>query len=162
MFIPDLVSQEPIVRESSIHGIDSSARMSRRPAGRKGRVRVDGKFFRLGADKWFVKGLTYGPFAPNREGEYLPPRHRLLKDFEQIRDLGANCIRLYHVPPRWLLDEAAEQGLRVLIDVPWEKHRCFFEDWSAQEDARQRVRKTTRLLGSHPGIFAISVANEIP
>ncbi len=109
-----------------------------------------------------MRGLTYGPFAPNRDGEFLPERDALLRDFAQIRQLGGNCLRLYHVPPRWLLDEAMQAGLRVFIDVPWEKHRCFFEDYSAQEDARQRVRKTARLLGSHPATFAISIANEVP
>ena len=33
------------------------------------RVRVDGKFFRLGDRKFHVKGITYGPFAPNANGE---------------------------------------------------------------------------------------------
>src|SRR3712207_6636648 len=31
------------------------------------RVRRDGKFFRLGSEKFYVKGVTYGPFAPNSE-----------------------------------------------------------------------------------------------
>jgi glycosyltransferase involved in cell wall biosynthesis len=61
-----------------------------------------------------------------------------------------------------LLDIAGEHGLRVFIDVPWEKHRCFFEDWEALERARKRIRETARTLGRHPGVFAISVANEIP
>ena len=36
------------------------------------RVRRDGKFFRLGADKFYVKGVTYGPFKPGQDGEPLP------------------------------------------------------------------------------------------
>ena len=27
------------------------------------RVRVDGKFFRLNGQKWYIKGFSYGPFA---------------------------------------------------------------------------------------------------
>ena len=38
------------------------------------RVRRDGKFFRLGSEKFYVKGVTYGPFAPNNHGEPLPDR----------------------------------------------------------------------------------------
>jgi hypothetical protein len=49
-----------------------------------------------------------------------------------------------------------------MIDVPWEKHRCFFEDRASPDDALERVRKTARELGSHPAVFAISIANEIP
>jgi len=126
------------------------------------RISISGKLFSLGASKWYVKGLIYGPFAPNSDGLALPERPRLLKDLAHIRDLGGNCIRLYTPPPLSLLDDALEHGLRVMIDVPWEKHRCFFEDWSSQQDASERVRKTARELGSHAAVFSISVGNEIP
>lgn len=126
------------------------------------RPRVSGKFLRLGAEKFFVKGFSYGPFAPNCDGEPLPERDEVKRDFAHIRGLGANTIRVYFPPPEWLLDEALRQGLFVFIDVPWEKHRCFFEDWDAMERARDRVRKTARELGNHPAVLAISVVNEFP
>ncbi len=126
------------------------------------RVTADGKFFRLNGEKWYVKGFSYGPFAPNSAGEHLPERHRLQDDFAHMRELGASTLRVYFPPPVWLLDDAVEYGLRVFVDVPWEKHRCFFEDWDAQERARARIRETARTLGGHPAVFAISVANEIP
>ena len=71
------------------------------------RVSVDGKFFRLGARKFHVKGITYGPFAPNAEGEMFAPPEQTARDLQQIADLGANVLRVYHVPPRWFLDLAA-------------------------------------------------------
>jgi hypothetical protein len=126
------------------------------------RVQAAGKFFRLGQRKWHVKGFSYGPFAPNAQGHHLPPRRRLLADLRHMQELGATCFRVYHVPPRELLDDALEHGLRVLVDVPWDKHRCFFEDWAAQQEARRRVRDAASLLGDHPGLFALSVANELP
>lgn len=125
-------------------------------------VSVDGKFFRNQSQKWYVKGMTYGPFAPNEEGLFLPPRHDLARDFQHITSLGANCVRLYHPPPAWVPDEAAAAGLHLFIDVPWQKHRCFLEDWDAPREALQRVREAARELGTHPATFAISVANEIP
>ena len=126
------------------------------------RVQVAGKFFRSRDEKFYVRGFSYGPFAPNVAGEALPDRRQVKDDFAHIRRLGGNCVRVYYPPPLWLLDEAASHDLRVFIDVPWEKHRCFFEDWEALERARNRVRETARTLGRHPSIFAISVANEIP
>src|SRR5215471_4134157 len=89
------------------------------------RVRVDGKFFRLGAQKFYVKGVTYGPFAPDAQGSFFASREQTSRDFEQIRELGANVLRLYYVPPPWFLDLALEKGLHVLVDVPWSKHVCF-------------------------------------
>jgi GT2 family glycosyltransferase len=131
-------------------------------AGASGeRIRVDGKFFRCGKSKWFVKGLTYGPFAPGADGFFLPQLPCVRCDFTRISQLGGNAIRVYHEPPRCLLDEALAAGLRVMIDVPWEKHRCFLEDYRTQEEARRRVRAAAD-AGRHPAVFAISVANEIP
>ncbi|HEY2158936.1 MAG TPA: glycosyltransferase, partial [Isosphaeraceae bacterium] len=126
------------------------------------KVVTDGKFFRLAGEKWYVKGLTYGPFAPNREGQFLPERAAWNDDLARARSLGANALRVYHTPPREFLDDALRHGVRVLIDVPWEKHRCFLEDWDSQQEARRRVRDTARTLGSHPAVFAISVVNEFP
>ena len=126
------------------------------------RVTVSGKFFRLGSQRWYVKGVTYGPFSPNSQGHFLPERDQLSSDFDAIRRLGGNAVRLYHPPPPHLLDCALARGLRVLIDVPWEKHRCFFEDWGSRRGALAAVRQAARDCGSHAGVFALSVANEIP
>lgn len=126
------------------------------------RIRVAGKFFRCNGEKFFVKGFSYGPFPGNSDGEPLPEHRQARDDFERIRRLGGNAIRLYYPPPLWLLDAAQAHDLRVFVDVPWEKHRCFFEDWGAQQRARQRVRETARSIGEHPAVLGISVANEIP
>ena len=126
------------------------------------RVRTAGKFFTTKGQKFFLKGFSYGPFAPNGDGEHLPERAQVREDLAHIRGLGGNTIRVYFPPPSWLLDEALEQGIYVFIDIPWEKHRCFFEDWEAMERARDRVRQTARDLGNHPAVFAISVVNEFP
>src|ERR1700678_2099414 len=80
-------------KRMSVPVLDSN----RAPAGRErvlqpltNRVRRDGKFFRLGADKFYVKGVTYGPFAPNGDGDPLPDPAQVRRDFGQIRELGAN------------------------------------------------------------------------
>jgi glycosyltransferase involved in cell wall biosynthesis len=136
----------------------------REPAAPAGgtRVVVDGKFFRLGSARFYVKGFSYGPFAPNSAGDHLPERKQLRADLAQLRDLGANVIRLYSAPTPQVLDDLLEFGVQSLVDVPWEKHRCFFEDWSARETARKSVADAAKLVGNHPAVFALSVVNEIP
>src|SRR5438445_1351294 len=114
----------------------------------RARVSVDGKFFRLGEKKFYVKGLAYGPFAPNA-GPHGSPRETTASqhgpgpikqlvsrdagfaspeqtagDLAQIHALGANLIRVYQVPAKWFLELAAEHELKVLIDIPWNKHLC--------------------------------------
>ena len=132
------------------------------PSTGMSRVAVDGKFFRNGNLKWYAKGLTYGPFAPNSRGEAFPDDEQVLQDFAHMRDLGANAIRLYFPPSVHFLDIAHKFDLQVLIDVPWEKHRCFFEDWDAMQSAKATIRRVAGELGVHPAVFAISVANEFP
>jgi GT2 family glycosyltransferase len=130
-------------------------------APESGRVRVDGKFFRLGTLKFFVKGVTYGPFAPNANGEMFPSPEQARRDLAQIQSLGANVLRVYYVPPRWFLDLLSEHGLKVLIDIPWAKHLCFLDFAESQAEARQRVRGAVASCQAHPAVFAFSVVNEI-
>ena len=112
----------------------------RRAEPKTNRVRRDGKFFRLGEEKFFVKGVTYGPFAPNRDGLFLPERAQVRKDFQQIQELGANCIRIYHVPPVWFLDLAQEMGLKIFLDVDWPKNLTFVGDAELTRQAQEAVR----------------------
>jgi glycosyltransferase involved in cell wall biosynthesis len=126
------------------------------------RVTVDGKFFRLGTAKFYVKGVAYGPFARNSHGEPFPETDRVADDFALIQNLGANVIRVYHPPPAWLLDLAGQHGLRLLIDLPWTKHWCFLDTAEAREKMRAGVRKAVHLFRGHPAAFACSLVNEIP
>jgi glycosyltransferase involved in cell wall biosynthesis len=126
------------------------------------RVRRDGKFFRLGNEKFYVKGVTYGPFERGSHGEPLPERDQVARDFTQILDLGANVIRVYHTPPRWFMDMAQEAGLKIFIDVAWPKNLTFVGDRDATAQAHVAVREAARTCGKHPAIFAISVVNEVP
>src|SRR5258707_1268687 len=127
------------------------------PAPPSDRVRVDGKFFRLGSQKFYVKGVTYGPFAANTDGEMFSSREQTRRDLEQLRELGANVLRIYYVPPRWFLDLLHEHGLKALVDIPWAKHLCFLDSEAAQAGARRTVRDAISACCEHPAIFAFSV-----
>src|SRR5262249_20094338 len=126
------------------------------------RIRVDGKFFRLGEHKFYARGVAYGPFAAGPEGDCFPAREQAARDLAQIAELGANLIRIYTAPPRWLLDLAVENGLRLLIDIPWPKNRCFMDSARTREQAREAVRGIVRSCAGHAAVFAYSVVNEVP
>ena len=102
------------------------------------RVVVDGKFFRAGGRRFHPKGVTYGPFAPGADGAMFPAPDTARRDFALVRELGANVLRVYHVPPRWLLDLAEERGLKLLVDIPWDKDAPFLATGRAQAEARVR------------------------
>lgn len=135
---------------------------SRRIEPATNRVRRDGKFFRLGSDKFFVKGVTYGPFAPNRDGLGFPEPEQTRKDMRQIRELGANCLRIYHLPPAWFMDMAQEEGVKIFLDVAWPKNLTFIGNDELTDQAHEAVAQAARTCGNHPATFAISVVNEIP
>ncbi|MGA1235587.1 MAG: glycosyltransferase [Limisphaerales bacterium] len=126
------------------------------------RVVIDAKSFRLGGRKFCPRGVTYGPFKPTPQTGVFPSRDQALRDLELIRQLGANVIRVYHVPPTWFLDLALAQGLRLMIDIPWARQLCFLERRDLREAAEEMVRQAARDCAGHPAVFAYSVANEIP
>jgi glycosyltransferase involved in cell wall biosynthesis len=126
------------------------------------RVSVDGKFFRLGEQKFYVKGVAYGPFAPNAAGQLFASPEQTASDFAQIREQGANVVRVYQVPQKWFLDLAVDHGLRVLVDIPWNKQLCFLDSAAHRAAAVDAVRRAVYGCARHPAVFAYSIANEIP
>jgi GT2 family glycosyltransferase len=125
-------------------------------------VVLDGKCFRLAGVRFPVKGVTYGPFAPGEDGAPFPTPEQTARDFAGIRELGANTVRVYEVPPRGVLDLAAQHELRLLIDIPWPKHLCFLDSEEVKAAARHAVHRAVSACKQHPGVFAFSVVNEIP
>lgn len=125
------------------------------------RVVVDGKFFRLGDKKFYVKGVAYGPLPPNAQGQPFASPEQTALDLDQVRELGATVVRVYNIPPRWLLDLAETRGLKVLVDIPWNKHLSF-DSQGRRDEAREAVRNAVLACGRHPAVFAFSIANEIP
>src|SRR4051794_1596135 len=81
----------------------ATATGSRRVPAATERARVDGKLLVRGGQRLRVRGVTYGPFAPNAQGEQFPTSERVREDFAQMRGIGINSIRTYHLPPEWLM-----------------------------------------------------------
>jgi glycosyltransferase involved in cell wall biosynthesis len=123
---------------------------------------IGGKFFFVGDRKLYLRGVSYGPFAPAAHGFPLPAEPTLERDLTLMAKLGANCLRTFTVPPRWLLDRAAEHGLRVLVTVPWAEHVCFLDDATVVKQIREQVREGARQCAGHPATFAVLIGNEIP
>ncbi|MEP7016012.1 MAG: glycosyltransferase, partial [Verrucomicrobiota bacterium] len=125
------------------------------------RVRAVAKFFFDGDRKFFVKGVTYGPFAPDAEGDYLGRPEQVDLDLAQMRQMGLNLVRIYHVPPRWFLDRCAAAGMRVLVTLPWAKHVEFLRERKARREIAESVRQAVSANAGHPAIFGYLVGNEI-
>src|SRR6202161_760480 len=126
------------------------------------RLVANGKYLRDGAQKFYIRGVSYGPFAPNSSGERYPEPERAAADFALMNKLGANVIRLYVPPPPWMVEEAQKAGLRMMLGIPWPFHMAFLDSADMMREIRDAIRKTvleTRQFGET--IAAYSIGNEI-
>lgn len=142
-----------------MHG--GAAAEARTPARWRDAPRVDGKFLRVGGERFWVKGVTYGTFRPNEQGEPYPPFDRLRDDFARMAEAGINTVRLYTPPSERIADAAAEAGLYLIPDVCWGPRKC---ELHAADDLRaifDWTRGHTRRLAGHPAILLFSIGNEI-
>jgi hypothetical protein len=114
-----------------------------------------------GEENFFVRGVSYGPFRPNRMGEFLPEKETVERDFQLLRELGANTIRLYHVPPAGFRDLAAAFDLKLLVGIPWAQHVRFLETREDRQEVRRRVREAAVSMRGAGNLLALLVGNEI-
>ena len=126
------------------------------------RVRVQSKFFFRGDKKFFLKGITYGPFHPDAAGDFVGTPDTVRADLALMRELGVNLLRVYHVPPRWFMDLLAEAGTLVLISIPWAEHVEFLNDRAIRKQVETAVRDAVNTHRGHPAVFGYLVGNEIP
>ena len=143
--------------------LDTTSRAIRR-ATRESRARLEvrGKFFFSGEDKVTLRGVTYGPFAPDAAGYQFPAPEVVEQDFILMQELGANCVRLFTPPPRWLLDLAAQHHLWVLVGIPWAEHVCFLDSREITDTVRRAVKDVVLACRDHSAVGAFLVGNEIP
>ena len=125
-------------------------------------IRVRAKFFFEDGKKWFIKGVTYGPFAPDAAGDFVGDPEKARKDFALMQELGINLLRIYHIPPRWFLDVAREFRLRVLISIPWAEHVEFLNNSRIRCQIVETIRNGVGKNKGHEAIFGYLVGNEIP
>ncbi|MGA6970284.1 MAG: glycosyltransferase [Candidatus Binatus sp.] len=126
------------------------------------RLVSQGKYLLDGAQKFYIRGVSYGPFPPNSRGERYPEPERAAADFALMRQLGANVIRLYVPPPPWMVEAAQKAGLRMMLGIPWPFHMAFLDSAEMMREIREAIRKTvaeTRQFGET--IAAYSIGNEV-
>lgn len=126
------------------------------------RVAVKGKHFYSEERKLFIKGVTYGTFAPDQQGFHFPSIEVMRQDMAQMAANGINAVRTYTVPPKAFLDLAYSHGIKVMVGLPWEQHITFLDDSRRQRSIIEAVRCYVMQCNGHPAIFSYTIGNEIP
>src|SRR6266508_1721954 len=126
------------------------------------RLEARGKFFFAGAEKVQLKGVTYGPFKPRSTEHGFPDPETVDRDLVLMNELGANTLRTFTVPPRWLLDLAARRRIRVLVGIPWAEHVCFLDSQELTRSIHRTVELAVEACEDHPAVVGYLVGNEIP
>lgn len=115
----------------------------------------------VGAEKFHVRGVTYGTFRGPEESPFPAPA-RVREDFAAMAAAGINAVRTYVPPPAWLLDAALDHGIRVMVGFAWEQHVAFLDEPERAERVAARLGEQVRQCAEHPAILCYSIGNEIP
>ncbi|TLZ88614.1 MAG: glycosyltransferase [Methanobacteriota archaeon] len=127
-----------------------------------GRPTVRGKFLYVGQEKFWVRGISYGTFFVDENGEERFTAETVDRDFAQMAANGFNVVRVHMGPPRWLLDAALRNGLRVMVGLNWGEHMAFLDEPGKVEEIEARIRRWIRACAGHSAVFGYSIGNEIP
>ncbi len=126
------------------------------------RPKAKGKFIMLGSEKFYIKGVTYGTFRPDEKGIQFPSPDIISRDFSQMATCGINTVRVYTVPPIYLLDAALANNLKVMVGLPWEQHITFLDSTERTKDIIKKIKQFVISCGNHPAILCYTIGNEIP
>ena len=164
------MSRSPLSGPEALAAPPTAARIPNQMPSRDGsrasraqpRPAAAGKFLVRGEEKFYVRGVTYGTFRPNADGDQFPAAGVVRADFAAMSAHGINSLRTYTLPPRWLLDEAGAHGLMVMAGVPWEQHVAFLDDRARMRAIERRVRAEVAASAGHPAVLCHVIGNEVP
>ena len=126
-------------------------------------LEVRGKFLFEGDEKFYVKGVTYGAFRPDKQGREYQDHQRIEADFAQMAANGFNAVRVPHTtPPCSLLDAALRHGLRVMVGLSAEQFVGYLIDRKKAPDIEEIIRSKVRAIRGHPALLCYAIGNEIP
>ncbi|MEP6753184.1 MAG: glycosyltransferase, partial [Candidatus Dormiibacterota bacterium] len=131
------------------------------------RVRIDGKHFKAGSERFAFRGVTYGTFAKRRDGALFPESKQLRDDLAAMAKAGFTVVRTYTPPPPDMLEAAAEFGLRILAGLSYQDWRYIvgggtIDRESVRKDALDSAAAFASSVAGNPTVLGICIGNEVP
>ncbi len=156
------LAHRPLLHVGSTPVLEPQPQAQAQPLRRQ-RPMVDGKFLKVNGRRFWIKGVTYGTFAPNSVGEPYPEIDQVRADFARMASAGINTVRMYTPPSNRIADAAEAAGIYLVPDICWGPRICRqLENPEQRQMIRDWTRQNARRLAGHPAILMFSIGNEIP
>ena len=109
------------------------------------KVELRGKFFYQGDRKFYIRGVTYGAFRPDKNGREYTDINQIDRDFAMMAANGINTVRIPHTtPPTVLLDIAHKHRLKVMIGLSAEQYVGYLIDREKSPDIMAIIREKVK------------------
>lgn len=86
------------------------------------------------------------------------------KYFKELSDIGGNTIRIYDSINKALLDEAHQNNLAVIIDIPlpkYTKENYFYSDEKNIIELKDSIKRLVNTYKNHPALLFWNLGNEL-
>jgi len=129
------------------------------------KLSVAGKQILLNEKPLSLRGICYLYDHPV-SGVVFDPQV-VARDLDDLRAMGANCLRSHFPMPDFFLDECDRRGMMLWLEVPiycvapsTEKSGSAFAENSVQALALNMLREMVEQAANHPSVILWSVGNE--
>lgn len=111
---------------------------------------------------YYIKGVAYNTAHDWRDGNMPLTRRQVEKDFQKIKEMGANTIRRYGlgIYDRNVLNIAEEFKLNVLYGFWFDPKIDFYKDSVKVQAYMKEVEEKVMQFKDHSSIIAWSLGNE--
>lgn len=116
----------------------------------------------VGKENFLIKGVSYNEPGFLYQDNLPLTRSQLRKDFRQIKEMGANTVRIYHpsLYDRNLLETASEFNLKILYGFWFEPEIDYLNDSLKINKIISLVEKKVAGNKDHNSILGWSLGNE--
>jgi cellulose synthase/poly-beta-1,6-N-acetylglucosamine synthase-like glycosyltransferase len=112
--------------------------------------------------EFYIRGVAYNTAHDWRDGNMPLTRRQVEKDFQNIREMGANTLRRYDpgIYDRNVLNIAGEYDLKVQYGFWFDPKVDYYRDTNRVKEYISSVEEKVLEFKDHPSVLAWSLGNE--
>ncbi len=130
------------------------------------KVSIKGQRIYVNGKLYFIKGICYNPFYPNRGNGPLAftcaSREEKERDFRLIKEAGFNTIRIYAPMPDEFYDLADKYGLKIIEPILNTGSYLNVKNHNTLKECINSAISRVKKMKNHPSILMWSLWNDAP